>query len=161
MAKTLSCDYTMDLPNFEHISPHGKDFISKLLVLDPKVHITTARIKPCSASDLLLCLICYMWILKLYPQNVKSKTATLQLKMTIKIFIYLIFPRIAPHPECNKCYTFFRHLLTNLEQCLLFFLSSFCLNNFARAELSYYILNSRVSDKIIAIYGPVQNNNCN
>ena len=37
MAKTLSCDYTMDLPNFEHISPHGKDFISKLLVLDPKV----------------------------------------------------------------------------------------------------------------------------
>lgn len=45
MAKTLSCDYTMDLPNFEHISPHGKDFISKLLVLDPKVHITTARIK--------------------------------------------------------------------------------------------------------------------
>ena len=106
MAKTLSCDYTMDLPNFEHISPHGKDFISKLLVLDPKVHITTARIKPCSASDLLLCLICYMWILKLYPQNVKSKTATLQLKMTIKIFIYLIFPRIPPHPECNKCYTF-------------------------------------------------------
>ena len=161
MAKTLSCDYTMDLPNFEHISPHGKDFISKLLVLDPKVHITTARIKPCSASDLLLCLICYMWILKLYPQNVKSKTATLQLKMTIKIFIYLIFPQIPPHPECNKCYTFFRLLLTNLEQCLLFFLSSFCLNNFARAELSYYILNSRVSDKIIAIYGPVQNNNCN
>ena len=40
MAKTLSCDYTMELPNFEHISPHGKDFISKLLVLDPKVHIT-------------------------------------------------------------------------------------------------------------------------
>ena len=39
MAKTLSCDYTMELPNFEHISPHGKDFISKLLVLDPKVHI--------------------------------------------------------------------------------------------------------------------------
>ena len=37
MAKTLSCDYTMDLPNFEHISHHGKDFISKLLVLDPKV----------------------------------------------------------------------------------------------------------------------------
>lgn len=37
MAKTLSCDYTMDLPNFEHISEHGKDFIRKLLVLDPKV----------------------------------------------------------------------------------------------------------------------------
>ena len=37
MAKTLTCDYTLDLPNFEHISPHGKDFISKLLVLDPKV----------------------------------------------------------------------------------------------------------------------------
>ena len=37
MAKTLSCDYTMDLPNFEHISENGKDFISKLLVLDPKV----------------------------------------------------------------------------------------------------------------------------
>ena len=37
MAKTLTCDYTLDLPNFEHISHHGKDFISKLLVLDPKV----------------------------------------------------------------------------------------------------------------------------
>jgi serine/threonine protein kinase len=37
MAKTLSCDYTMDLPNFEHISENGKDFITKLLVLDPKV----------------------------------------------------------------------------------------------------------------------------
>lgn len=36
MAKTLSCDYTMDLPNFEHISENGKDFITKLLVLDPK-----------------------------------------------------------------------------------------------------------------------------
>ena len=148
MAKTLSCDYTMDLPNFEHISPHGKDFISKLLVLNPKVHITTARF--------------YMWILKLYPQNVKSKTATLQLKMTIKIFIYLIFSRIPPLTQnVTNVTLFFRLLLTNLEQCLLFFLSSFCLNNFARAELSYYILNSRVSDKIIAIYGPVQNNNCN
>ena len=37
MAKTLSCDYTMDLPSFEHISENGKDFITKLLVLDPKV----------------------------------------------------------------------------------------------------------------------------
>ena len=37
MAKTLSCDYTMDLPNFEHISENGKDFISKLLMLNPKV----------------------------------------------------------------------------------------------------------------------------
>ena len=43
MAKTLSCDYTMDLPNFEHISHHGKDFISKLLVLDPKVGIRLDR----------------------------------------------------------------------------------------------------------------------
>ena len=35
-------------------------------------------------------------------------------------------------------------------------------NNLARTELlSNYVLNSRVSDKIIAIYGPVQNNNCN
>ena len=37
MAKTLSCDYTLDLPNFQHISPNGKDFISKLLVLEPEV----------------------------------------------------------------------------------------------------------------------------
>ena len=37
MAKTLSCDYTMELPNFEHISENGKDFISKLLMLNPKV----------------------------------------------------------------------------------------------------------------------------
>ena len=35
-------------------------------------------------------------------------------------------------------------------------------HNLARTELlSNYVLNSRVSDKIIAIYGPVQNNNCN
>ena len=37
MAKTLSCDYTMDLPNFQHISNNGKDFISKLLMLNPQV----------------------------------------------------------------------------------------------------------------------------
>jgi len=43
MAKTLTCDYTLDLPNFEHISPHGKDFISKLLVLDPKKRLTAAE----------------------------------------------------------------------------------------------------------------------
>ena len=35
MAKTLSCDYTMDTTNFTHISDNGKDFIRKLLVLDP------------------------------------------------------------------------------------------------------------------------------
>lgn len=33
MAKTLKCDYTFDLPNFEKISENAKDFISKLLVL--------------------------------------------------------------------------------------------------------------------------------
>jgi len=33
MAKTLSCDYTFDLPNFQHISQNAKDFISKLLIL--------------------------------------------------------------------------------------------------------------------------------
>ena len=33
--QTLSCDYTLDLPNFEHVSDAGKDFIKKLLVLDP------------------------------------------------------------------------------------------------------------------------------
>jgi len=35
MAKTLSCDYTMDLPNFSHISEHGQEFIRRLLVLEP------------------------------------------------------------------------------------------------------------------------------
>jgi len=35
MAKTLSCDYTMDTQNFQHISANGKDFISRLLVLSP------------------------------------------------------------------------------------------------------------------------------
>merc|ERR1719336_806347 len=43
MSKTLSCDYTMDLPNFEHISPHGKDFISKLLVLNPKDRLSAEQ----------------------------------------------------------------------------------------------------------------------
>ena len=54
MAKTLSCDYTMDLPNFEHISHHGKDFISKLLVLDPKVRFTifTTQCRGCMSSSL-------------------------------------------------------------------------------------------------------------
>ena len=54
MAKTLSCDYTMDLPNFEHISHHGKDFISKLLVLDPKVRFTifTTQCRRCMSSSL-------------------------------------------------------------------------------------------------------------
>ena len=37
MARTLGCDYTFDLPNFNHISEKAKDFISKLLLLDAKV----------------------------------------------------------------------------------------------------------------------------
>jgi len=35
MAKTLACDYTMDLPNFSHISENGVNFIKNLLVLNP------------------------------------------------------------------------------------------------------------------------------
>jgi len=37
MAKTLSCDYTLDLPNFEHISENAQDFISNLLILESQV----------------------------------------------------------------------------------------------------------------------------
>ena len=33
--QTLSCDYTMDLPNFSHISSDGQEFIRRLLVLEP------------------------------------------------------------------------------------------------------------------------------
>jgi len=43
MAKTLSCDYTLDLPNFEHVSDAGKDFIKNLLVLDPSERHTAAQ----------------------------------------------------------------------------------------------------------------------
>ena len=41
--QTLSCDYTLDLPNFEHVSDAGKDFIKKLLVLDPSERHTAAQ----------------------------------------------------------------------------------------------------------------------
>ena len=37
MAKTLSCDYTFELSNFEKISDEAKDFVSKLLLLQPQV----------------------------------------------------------------------------------------------------------------------------
>merc|ERR550519_3095866 len=43
MAKVLSCDYTLDLPNFEHVSEDGKDFIKKLLVLEPSERQTAAQ----------------------------------------------------------------------------------------------------------------------
>jgi len=43
MAKTLSCEFTMDLPNFSHISDHAKDFISQLLILDSKSRRTAAQ----------------------------------------------------------------------------------------------------------------------
>ena len=41
--QTLSCDYTLDLPNFEHVSEDGKDFIKKLLVLEPSERQTAAQ----------------------------------------------------------------------------------------------------------------------
>lgn len=34
MAKTLKCDYTFDLPNFQQISENAKNFISKLLIME-------------------------------------------------------------------------------------------------------------------------------
>jgi len=40
MAKTLSCDYSFEAQNFNHISQNAKDFISKLLVLDPEVRMS-------------------------------------------------------------------------------------------------------------------------
>ena len=40
MAKTLSCDYDFDQPNFSLISESAKDFIRKLLVLEPKERMT-------------------------------------------------------------------------------------------------------------------------
>ena len=33
MARTLKCQYSFDLPNFEKVSDNAKDFISSLLVL--------------------------------------------------------------------------------------------------------------------------------
>jgi len=40
MAKTLSCDYTFELSNFEKISDEAKDFVSKLLLLQPQERFT-------------------------------------------------------------------------------------------------------------------------
>eukprot|EP00092_Neocalanus_flemingeri_P028870 GFUD01031348.1.p1 GENE.GFUD01031348.1~~GFUD01031348.1.p1 ORF type:complete len:678 (-),score=184.77 GFUD01031348.1:119-2152(-) len=40
MAKTLSCDYTMDMPNFQNISENAKDFISMLLIMESKDRYT-------------------------------------------------------------------------------------------------------------------------
>ena len=37
MAKTLKCDYTFDLPNFQQISENAKNFISKLLIMESQV----------------------------------------------------------------------------------------------------------------------------
>ena len=37
MAKVLSCDYDYDKPNFSHVGDTARDFISRLLLLDPKV----------------------------------------------------------------------------------------------------------------------------
>eukprot|EP00092_Neocalanus_flemingeri_P033572 GFUD01036497.1.p1 GENE.GFUD01036497.1~~GFUD01036497.1.p1 ORF type:complete len:690 (+),score=174.45 GFUD01036497.1:62-2131(+) len=42
MAKTLSCDYNFDQPNFSLISESAKDFISELLVLDPEQRMTVS-----------------------------------------------------------------------------------------------------------------------
>ena len=45
MAKTLSCDYTMDTQNFLRISDNAKDFITGLLVLKAEVFIYMNYIK--------------------------------------------------------------------------------------------------------------------
>jgi len=42
MARTLSCDYNFDQPNFSLISDSAKDFISKLLLLDPKDRLSAS-----------------------------------------------------------------------------------------------------------------------
>ena len=63
-------------------------------------------------------------------------------------------------PFWSSCRRFLGINWFKISHCALFVLS--LPNNLAWTELlSNYVLNSRVSDKIIAIYGPVQNNNCN
>ena len=44
MARTLSCDFHFDLPNFEKVSDNAKDFISKLLILNAEVNQINAFI---------------------------------------------------------------------------------------------------------------------
>lgn len=34
MARSLSCDYDLEIPEMEHISPQAKDLVTKLLVTD-------------------------------------------------------------------------------------------------------------------------------
>ena len=44
MARTLSCDYHFDLPNFEKVSDNAKDFISKLLLLNAEVRVQSSSV---------------------------------------------------------------------------------------------------------------------
>ena len=34
MARSLSCEYDMEIPELAHISPQAKDLVARLLVLD-------------------------------------------------------------------------------------------------------------------------------
>jgi len=43
MAKVLDCDYDYDKPNFAHVSENAKDFISKLLLKDPKERLSATN----------------------------------------------------------------------------------------------------------------------
>ena len=40
MARTLSCDYNFELPNFAKVTDTAKDFISRLLVLEAEHRLT-------------------------------------------------------------------------------------------------------------------------
>ena len=40
MARTLSCDYNFELPNFAKVTDTAKDFISRLLVLEAEQRLT-------------------------------------------------------------------------------------------------------------------------
>ena len=43
MARTLSCDFNFELPNFEKVSDNAKDFISRLLVLNADDRFTATQ----------------------------------------------------------------------------------------------------------------------
>ena len=52
MARTLSCDFHFDLPNFDKVSDNAKDFISKLLILNAEVNqINSFHVRNAFYSD--------------------------------------------------------------------------------------------------------------
>ena len=47
MARSLSCEYDLGIPEMEHISPQAKDLVTKLLVIDSKQRYAPGHMAHC------------------------------------------------------------------------------------------------------------------